>query len=237
MRMATGDGEDRPAEEIARGRWLELPRDSEAPFYQSRVPDFRSPQATFTEIRGRVSELLAEVPSWHPRWTAVVSAEQIQRWHRRIFDTTFPGDAGRLRKPGEPDTDYGVLLLDAPADEWRWTRVPAAPASEVPALLDAACDRFEQVVPKEHEPTTDQAAGAAADLFVDVLKVHPFVDGNMRVAVVALATALRRLRQRPVAIYPNDLEFAVGLSYALRSTEDASREPMRNLVAQRLDHR
>lgn len=161
MRMATGDGEDRPAEEIARGRWLELPRDSEAPFYQSRVPDFRS----------------------------------------------------------------------------RWTRVPAAPASEVPALLDAACDRFEQMVPKEHEPTTDQAAGAAADLFVDVLKVHPFVDGNMRVAVVALATALRRLRQRPVAIYPNDLEFAVGLSYALRSTEDASREPMRNLVAQRLDHR
>jgi prophage maintenance system killer protein len=85
------------------------------------------------------------------------------------------------------------------------------------------------------QPPTRQRA--AADLFVDVLKVHPFVDGNMRVAVVALATALRRLRQRPVAIYPNDLEFAVGLSYALRSTEDASREPMRNLVAQRLDHR
>jgi len=56
----------------------------------------------------------------------------------------------RLRRPGEPDTDYGVLLLDTPTDGWRWTRVPAAPASEVPALLDAACDRFEQMVPKEH---------------------------------------------------------------------------------------
>jgi hypothetical protein len=109
------------------------------------------------------------------------------------FLTTFPADAGRLRGDGEASA-FTVMAGEHAPVLLRGVLGRAALHSR----LDSACAAFNGAAERlvaERDLDVEQAAGAAAaELYLSVLEVHPFIDGNLRAAFISFTAALRALR-------------------------------------------
>ncbi len=137
--MATaGDGERNGSEHDESIRWLDVPRDEDAPFY--RAPGM-TPEETYREITDRYILTLDGIrQSWQPGLHVDVKA--VQRWHRNLFRTTFPADAGRFRDAHEDQQGYGVWLPDDPDPRnWRMAFAKVAPHGAIRSRLGSATEQ------------------------------------------------------------------------------------------------
>lgn len=162
---------------------------SEAPFYRAGA---MSAEATWAEASRRLARVLRSAVTEAQRRPGSITAERICAWHRAIFLTTFEHDAGRVRADDEP-VEFGVPietddeLHDLPI---RGTIGRSAIVHE----LRLACEAFNTSAAalRDRERTVEMAEGVepAAALYTAILKTHPFVDGNLRAAYVALIVGL-----------------------------------------------
>ncbi|HXQ00465.1 MAG TPA: Fic family protein [Solirubrobacteraceae bacterium] len=124
-----------------------------------------------------------------------ITPERICTWHRAIFRTTFERDAGRVRADHEP-VDFPVPVQSG--DEMRDLLIHGTLGhSAIMHELRFACEAFNATANAlhEYERTVETAEGVepAATLYTAILKIHPFVDGNLRAAYVALTVGLASL--------------------------------------------
>jgi fido (protein-threonine AMPylation protein) len=161
----------------------------EPPFYRSGA---MSSEATWAEATRRLTRVLRSAVVEAERRPPVMTAEQICGWHRAIFLTTFGDDAGRVREDYEP-VEFGVPIevngepRDTPI---RGTLGRSAIFEE----LRVACEIFNvsAAALRGREGAANAVEGVipAAELYAAILKTHPFVDGNLRAAYVALIVEL-----------------------------------------------
>lgn len=181
-------------EEIA-DEFVQFQDNPESPFYCADG-------ISAVETWGRSVKAMADVLIELPQLTTDdfrLTPQLLSDWHRRIFGALFPEEAGRLRwrKEGEwEEVFYGGDV--GTARSRRTKEYKGTHPKKLPDRVSEICDEFNEArqVLVEAEPGSvplDDAAHIAARLYCKILRVHPWVDGNLRVAFVALHAALLSL--------------------------------------------
>jgi fido (protein-threonine AMPylation protein) len=207
-------------------------RDSpEAPFYRAGA---MSAEATWAEATRRLARILRSAAAEAQRRPGALAAERVCTWHRAIFLTTFERDAGRVRADDEP-VEFGVPvrigeeLRDVPV---RGTLGSNAIMNE----LRLACEAFNASVSalSEREWSIEPAEGVepAAALYSAILKTHPFVDGNLRAAYVALIAALASVGLPAIDFRPVLDRHDECLGWAMRDDADRTIDPLVQLIVE-----
>lgn len=198
-------------------------------FYQAPG---RTPEQTWQEVRERVGLVAAEAVALALD-DATLSPEIVREWHRRIFETTFPGDAGRVRnRRGVTTYGYVVGPEDAPVNKTG----RGSAARKLSRRLQKVCDEFNEAAAKlkgAEGPHLTDATFPAARLYAKLLSAHPFNDGNGRACYVALQFALVRLGGLSVSL-PNYAEQQWHLGRALQTGGGQSYEPLARYLAEKI---
>lgn len=192
----------------------------------------RSPAQTWQEIRTRVGLAAADAVALALEDRAL-TPELLCGWHGRIFQTTFPDDAGRLRS-GRGTTTYGYVVGPkdaAVAKTGRGTRPRA-----LPRRLRKICEEFNGATAHlqgAEAPRLIDATFPASRLYAKLLSAHPWNDGNRRACYVALQFALVRLGALSVSL-PDYAEQQWHLGRALRTGKGQSYEPLARYLAEEI---
>lgn len=186
--------------------------DPDAPFYRSARRNL-SPQATWLAVQDKLRHLVERVHEEAGEGPIRMSVDRIQRWHRFLFAEDFR-EGGVLR---HGPTYYPVRFVDG--GRTRQLTAAGSEPGEIEADLEAVCDSFnvhiDHAVERGGRVFFEPAVTAAAELYAGILRVHPYADGNARVAYVALQAALRS--QGVYAVWFDDLEsHELALGQALR---------------------
>jgi fido (protein-threonine AMPylation protein) len=204
---------------------------SEAPFYRAGA---MSAEATWTEATGRLARILGSAAAEAQRRPGMLAAERVCAWHRAIFLTTFERDAGRVRADDEP-VEFGVPMRVG--DELR--DVPVRGTLGRLAImheLRLACEAFDANVAalRDCERTVETAEGVepATALYIAILKTHPFVDGNLRAAYVALTVGLASVGLPAIDFRPVLDRHDECLGWAMRSDAHQTIDPLVQLIVE-----
>jgi fido (protein-threonine AMPylation protein) len=198
-------------------------------YYQA--PGLTSEQ-TWHEIRDRVGLVAAEAVALALQ-DATLTPDILCSWHRSIFETTFPADAGRIRRTRDTVT-YGYVAgsKDAPVNKTgRGTRARA-----LHRRLRKICEEFNDAavhLQSAEGPHLIDVTFPAARLYAKLLSAHPWSDGNGRACYVALQFALVRLGVLSVSL-PDYAEQQWHLGRALRTGGGQSYEPMARYLAEKI---
>ena len=156
-------------------------------------------------------------------------------WHRSIFQTSFPGESGELRRHEET---YGYVIGPRERPIPRQGRGTAW--KRVPRRLCDICAEFNQEAERMDPMTAEQglrlvdATRVAAQLYSKFLSIHPFEDGNGRTSFVLLSYALVRVDAVIVELAEYaELQWALG-----RALQPGGRrrgiEPLAELLAEKI---
>lgn len=131
--------------------------------------------------------------------------------HRTIFGQTNLSFAGRFRQPGERVTvDRGHHEFEG-----------AAPETILPGLEKLFVDIIQQ---NTHAPTKRLLANQVAALFERFFTIHPFLDGNGRVARLLARWLVLDIGQFDLLTFPKNrrarMRYLNGLRYAHRRRDD-----------------
>jgi fido (protein-threonine AMPylation protein) len=207
-------------------------RDSpEAPFYRAGA---MSPEATWTEATRRLALILSSAAVEAHRRPGVFSVERVCAWHRGIFLTTFERDAGRVRADNEP-VEFGIPVRIG--DELREVPVHGTLGRDaIMHELRLACEMFNAsvVALRDCERAIEVAEGVepAATLYSAILKIHPFVDGNLRAAYVALIVGLAAIGLPAIDFRPALDRHDECLGWAMRSDARQTIDPLVQLIVE-----
>jgi fido (protein-threonine AMPylation protein) len=203
----------------------------EAPFYRAGA---MSAEATWAEATRRLALVLRSAAAEAQRRPGMLDAERVCAWHRAIFLTTFKRDAGRVRADDEP-VEFGVpVWLDG---ELRELPVRGTLGrNTIMRELRLACETFNASVTglRHQERTVEPAEGVepAAVLYSAVLRMHPFVDGNLRAAYVGLTAGLVSVGL-PAIDFRGVLDrHDECLGWALRSDDHRTIDPLVQLIVE-----
>lgn len=191
-----------------------------------------TPEQTWQEVRGRVGLVSAEAVALALK-DATLMPETICGWHRAIFETTFPDDAGHLRSGRGPMT-YGYVA--GPKSEPVNKTGRGTAARKLPRRLRKICEEFNGAaadLQKADRPHLIDVTFPAARLYAKLLSAHPFNDGNGRTCYVALQFALVRIGLLSVSL-PNYAEQQWHLGRALRTDGQQSYEPLARYLAEKI---
>lgn len=153
----------------------------------SRLPRLRTAGETGAEVLRCFSGVVFEVLESAARRPLRMSSDSLLRWHRATFRSSFPEHAGRFRDDGASFgirwREHGRLCTDG---------VSGAPVERMGEELDAAFAAYngELEARAPERRTTREAVTAAATLYTELLRIHPFPDGNHRACFPALQGAL-----------------------------------------------
>lgn len=160
-----------------------------------------------------------------------MNPERVRWWHGAIFVRHFPYDGGRFRQElsyfGVMTADGGMRQIEGSAPD-----TLRRDLGEVYVLFNGGVERLA----RDNASVLAQTRVAGV-LYVGILRVHPFADGNHRTGFVALSAALWSLGLPAV-------EFARGrdmtdhddaVAPALLSP-DGNIEPFAQLLATRIKH-
>jgi fido (protein-threonine AMPylation protein) len=146
-----------------------------------------------------------------------MSDADVLGWHRGIFLTTFAHQAGEIRTGA---TQFGIRWRDG--EELRIRMATGSDPARIREELRVVLrDYNAELGRRESERrSVGDAARTAATVYAEILRIHPFEDGNLRAAFPALQCALVSLGVSPV-----DFETAVpahdeALGWALRPDEE-----------------
>lgn len=187
--------------------WSAASRDTDAPFHCAIG---LTPDETLRRLIRSVADLVAK-QSAYVGSARVICPDRLLRAHRAIFKPLFSVEAGAGRFRRWEEAHFGIPLESNDGEvEWRGLR--GAPPEEIRERLNIACRPFATTNP---QPTDRRAAhAAAAELLVEIVRIHPFVDGNLRVGMVAMQAALC-FYGLPVARTAFNPEFMRALYHAL----------------------
>lgn len=172
----------------------------DAPFYLSRERGFSTPDATAAEILRGFSCVLFNVIEAADQAPMTLELEDVVGWHRLVFASTFPHQAGQVRSG---PTYFGVRWTE-PGTARRRMAQGSDPAS-IRDELRAALTAYNVEARTGRTRSLRAALTIAATLYADILRIHPFDDGNLRSAFPALQGALVSLGTFPV-YFPNAIE-------------------------------
>lgn len=207
----------------------ELRDEPDAPFYRSRERDFATPEKTAAEILRRFSAVVFNVIDAADRRPLTFELEGIVGWHRSVFASTFPHQAGVIRSG---QAYFGI----------RWTeggtaRRRIAEGSEPAAIRDnvrSAVRTYNAAARTGQVRTLRESLTLAAALYAELLRIHPFEDGNLRAAFPALQGALVSLGAFPVYFPRAIAEHDEAIGWALRAdAENRTIEPFVDLLESR----
>jgi len=200
----------------------------ESPFY---CAEGMSPVETWDRSVDAMAALLLELPAIVGMPSFRFDPELLCRWHGRIFGDLFPEDAGRLRWRKEGEWEHVYFGGNVGTVRSRRTRqYRGVDPQRLRGRIEEICREFSEARRGliDAEPGTssiEQATYAVARLYSKLLRAHPWVDGNLRVAFVALHAALLSL-DLPRVMFP-DLELhddLVGIAFR------GDNEPYRQLA-------
>lgn len=175
--------------------------DPESRFYQSHALGL-DPVGTWEHLVVRMDALIGRIQAHHsPNERFELSTERLCSWHRDIFGESFPDDAGRLR--WRRDGGWEHVYFGADVGTIRSRRIKqlrgAAPWRIRGQLGHACREATRAIVATQAQllagaaPDFDEAVHAVARMYCKILRVHPWPDGNLRAAFVALQAALSAL--------------------------------------------
>ncbi|MDW5596794.1 Fic family protein [Conexibacter stalactiti] len=155
-----------------------------------------------------------------------MTPEHLERMHLGIFRTTFPERAGRFR---DDDVTYGALWRE---DGVRQRQLMVGlPVEEVRPALNAAFAAYDAEL-RRCEPARRHAADAittAVTLYAEVLRIHPFPDGNTRTTFPLLQVALVSLGSQATHFAGAELQRREALGWAVQP--DPARRTVEPLIA------
>jgi len=155
--------------------------DPDAPYHRSQRRNL-TPAETWSAIAERIARALLAVDAVTQRGPVRMTVDRLCRRHGSLFAADFHG-AGQLRQ-----TDVEFAYFD-PEHGRRARR--GAPADRIAAELAVVCGEFNEAVAGLSVVDLPGACATAACVHARLLAIHPFEDGNGRVAYVALQAALR----------------------------------------------
>ncbi len=175
------------------GEFCDVP---ESPFFRSQG---LSPTETWELSIDAMAKILLELPQIVALPEFFISPDLLCDWHGRIFGPLFPNDAGRLRRRQAGDWEHVYFggnvgtLRSRRSKEYRGTH-----PKRLRQRVQKICEEFGEARRKLTKAPSDsalveEAPYAAARLYVKLLRAHPWVDGNLRVAFIALHAALLSL--------------------------------------------
>lgn len=192
----------------------------------------RSPEQTWQEIRERVGRVAAEAVALALE-DVELSPHLLCEWHRRIFESTFPKEAGRIRSARDLTT-YGYVV--GPEDRPVNKTGRGTSARRLPRRLLKICREFNEAAAEFRTAATPRLLDAtfpAARLYAKLLSAHPWCDGNGRAGYVALQFALVRLGTLFVSL-PDYAQQQWYLGRALQPRGGQSYEPLARYLAQEI---
>jgi fido (protein-threonine AMPylation protein) len=167
----------------------------ESPFYCS---EGISAAETWERSVDAMADVLMELPEV-VRSDFALTPELLCDWHGQVFGELFPGEAGRLRWRKDGDWEEVFFGGDIGTARSRRTKeYRGAHPKKLPERVREVCDEFNAArqalaAAEPGSASLDDAAYAVARLYAKLLRVHPWVDGNLRVAFVALHAGLLSL--------------------------------------------
>jgi fido (protein-threonine AMPylation protein) len=203
-----------------------------SPFYQAPglTPE-QTWQVQYSHMRQAVDEVLTKASPDEP-----LGVEHLLRWHGAIFHETFPDDAGRLRSHDEHGelefVRFGIGVGTALTRRVKERR--GAHPDRIRKQLEKGFTQFEGGVADltARQPVAiAEAAFVAARLYGRILRIHPFVDGNLRAAFACLTAALRRLGLPPVEFSDLGAHDEV-IGFALRTDGKQTYDPLARLIVE-----
>lgn len=209
-------------------------RDEEdAPFFRSAIRAFDSPEATAAQILRAFSRVVFAVMDEASHRPLRLGAEDLLRWHRATFKRTFPYHAGEIRAG---DAWFGVRWREH--GELHRRMVNGTDPARIRDELRVAFRAYE-AERQEREPEQRPLAvalRAAAELYAELLRIHPFEDGNLRAAFPALQGALISLGAAPVHFEQAVAEHDEAIGWALRPDhQQRTIEPFTALLRTRIE--
>jgi fido (protein-threonine AMPylation protein) len=205
----------------------------DAPFYCSSVPAIATPQATAAEILRCFSDVVFGVLESARRRPRPMELDDLVRWHRATFRSTFPYQAGVVRSA---PTWFGVRWREASDIKRRTVKGtdPSRVREQLRAVFRAYNAELEARPPQQR--SFREALTAAAQLYAELLRIHPFEDGNLRAAFPALQGALVSLGAAPVHFERAVAEHDEAVGWALRpGAEQRTLGPFVELLARRTE--
>jgi fido (protein-threonine AMPylation protein) len=197
-----------------------------------------TPQATWDEIHRSLAAVSAElVVRYESGFRLEVSVLAISEWHREIFVSTFPDDAGRFRsqdRSGEWEhISFGIEVGTARTARIR--RIQGTHPNKIQGRIEDACKDFSAFrLLAEKTPEAFQLSDVTfeiARLYTKLLSIHPFVDGNLRATTIALQAALLSMDLALFDFSDYDLHQSA-IATALRSDGRQSYRELGDLMAQ-----
>jgi fido (protein-threonine AMPylation protein) len=184
------------------------------------------------EITARLSSVVFSLLKEAARRPLRMDLDDLLRWHTGIFRTTFPYQAGKIRTA---QTQFGVRWRED--GELNTRLILGSDPAVIRAELRAAFTRYnaerERCSPGERSARA--AVTAAGELYAEILRIHPFDDGNLRAALQALQGALVSLGGRPAHFEAAVATHDEALGWALRTdTENRTIEPFAELLLARM---
>jgi fido (protein-threonine AMPylation protein) len=209
-------------------------RDEEdAPFFRSAVRPFDSPEATAIEIVRCFSRVIYVVMDEASSRPLRIGSDDLLRWHRATFRSTFPYQAGEIRR-GE--AWFGVRWREQ--GELHRSMVKGSDPDLIRDELHEAFRAYNGERARrgpERRPLAD-ALRTTAELYTALLRIHPFEDGNLRAAFPVLQGALISLGAAPVHFEQAVAEHDEAIGWALRpETAQQTVEPFVDLLRARIE--
>lgn len=205
-----------------------------SPFFESAVARFHTPQATSAEVLRCFSATVYGVLQHAARHPLRMGLDDLLGWHRATFKSTFPYQAGLVR-PGPTWFEarwrgQGRLRrrMVEGSDPGRIRNDVRAAFRNYNAELDARTPERRSL---------REAAMSAAELYAELLRIHPFEDGNLRAGFAALQGALISLGAPPVHFEDAVAEHDEALGWALGPAPGSRTvEPFAALMLERIEH-
>lgn len=210
--------------------FLEFTDKEASPFY---CADGRTARETWVAVWEAMRRTLAEIAYRQRDGTLEITPSALVEWHRRIFISTFPDDAGRVRgwfATGEPEhVHYGIDVGTTKTRVIQQHR--GAHPNRIAERLDEVFAQYREAVEllAANQPVAVRdALLPPTRLYARVLRVHPFIDGNLRAAFVVLQSSLLELGL-PALEFADLAAHDEALGFALRTDGKQSYEPLREL--------
>jgi fido (protein-threonine AMPylation protein) len=209
-------------------------RDAEgSPFYQACG---LSPEQTWREIHVSLVNSSAGLGARYEAGEDVTpTAANVVAWHHEVFVSTFPRDAGRIRSKDSLGWEHVSFGIDIGTERTRSFRpLTGSHPSRIEPRVAKACDGFrgfrEDARANPRSFSLRDVTYEVARLYAKLLSTHPFVDGNLRGATIALQAALLSLDLALFNFADYDLHQAA-ISRALRTDGRQSYRQLGDLMA------